>query len=66
MKSTIQSALKRAFSPEFLNRLDDVIVFNTLQREHIHKIIDITLGKLFARIITLAIMLSLLKRQKTF
>ena len=40
MKTTIQNALKRAFSPEFLNRLDDLIVFNSLQREHIHKIID--------------------------
>jgi len=34
MKTTIQNALKRAFSPEFLNRLDDLIVFNSLQREH--------------------------------
>ncbi|MCX2742955.1 ATP-dependent Clp protease ATP-binding subunit [Mangrovivirga sp. M17] len=50
MKSTIQSALKKAFSPEFLNRLDDVIVFNSLEREHIHKIIDISLEKLFSRI----------------
>jgi ATP-dependent Clp protease ATP-binding subunit ClpC len=50
MKSTIQNALKKAFSPEFLNRLDDVIVFNSLQREHIHKIIDISLDKLFKRI----------------
>merc|ERR1712000_754097 len=41
MKSTIQNALKKAFSPEFLNRLDDVIVFNSLEREHIHQIIDI-------------------------
>ncbi len=56
MKLTIQNALKRAFSPEFLNRLDDVIVFNSLQREHIHKIIDITLKKLFDRITRLATM----------
>ena len=44
MKSTIQNALKKTFSPEFLNRLDDVIVFNSLDKEHIHEIIDITLG----------------------
>ena len=50
MKTTIQSALKNAFSPEFLNRLDDVIVFNSLEREHIHRIIDISLDKLFVRI----------------
>jgi len=66
MKSTIQTALKRAFSPEFLNRLDDVIVFNTLQREHIHKIIDITLGKLFARIFTLGFHVELTEKAKDF
>ncbi|MBS1682981.1 MAG: ATP-dependent Clp protease ATP-binding subunit [Bacteroidetes bacterium] len=66
MKSTIQSALKRAFSPEFLNRLDDVIVFNSLQREHIHKIIDITLGKLFARILTLGYTIELTEKAKDF
>ena len=66
MKSTIQNALKRAFSPEFLNRLDDVIVFNSLQREHIHKIIDITLGKLFARINTLGYAVELTEKAKDF
>lgn len=66
MKSTIQSALKRAFSPEFLNRLDDVIVFNSLQREHIHKIIDITLGKLFARILSLGYNVELTEKAKDF
>jgi ATP-dependent Clp protease ATP-binding subunit ClpC len=66
MKSTIQNALKRAFSPEFLNRLDDVIVFNSLQREHIHKIIDITLGKLFARILTLGYTVELSEKAKDF
>lgn len=66
MKATIQSALKRAFSPEFLNRLDDVIVFNSLQREHIHKIIDITLGKLFARIIQLGYNVELTDKAKDF
>lgn len=66
MTSTIQSALKRAFSPEFLNRLDDVIVFNSLQREHLHKIIDITLGKLFARITTLGYQVELTDKAKDF
>ena len=42
-KSVIQNALKKAFSPEFLNRIDDVVIFNTLTREDIHKIIDIEL-----------------------
>jgi len=66
MKATIQNALKRAFSPEFLNRLDDVIVFNSLQREHIHKIIDITLKKLFDRIIQLGYNVELTDKAKDF
>ncbi len=66
MKSTIQSALKKAFSPEFLNRLDDVIVFNSLQREDIHRIIDIALGKLFARINTLGYTVELTDKAKDF
>jgi ATP-dependent Clp protease ATP-binding subunit ClpC len=66
MKSTIQTALKRAFSPEFLNRIDDVIVFNSLQREHIHKIIDITLGKVFSRINALGYNVELTEKAKDF
>jgi ATP-dependent Clp protease ATP-binding subunit ClpC len=66
MKSTIQSALKKAFSPEFLNRLDDVVVFNSLTREHIFKIIDISLGKLFARITDLGYKIELTEKAKEF
>jgi len=66
MKSTIQNALKRAFSPEFLNRLDDVIVFNSLQRENIHKIIDITLKKLFDRIMQIGYNVELTDKAKDF
>ena len=66
MKSTIQKALKKTFSPEFLNRLDDVIVFNSLQREHIHQIIDITLNKLFARITDLGYKVDLTEKAKDF
>ncbi len=66
MRSTIQGALKKAFSPEFLNRLDDVIVFNTLEREHIHKIIDITLNKLFNRITDLGYQVKLTEKAKDF
>ena len=66
MRSTIQNALKKAFSPEFLNRLDDVIVFNTLEKEHIHQIIDISLGKLFARVIDLGYQVELTKSAKDF
>ena len=42
--------MKKAFAPEFLNRIDDVVLFNTLSKEDIHKIIDIELKKLFVRI----------------
>ncbi len=66
MKSTIQNALKKAFSPEFLNRLDDVIVFNSLEREHIHKIIDLSLDKLFKRIIDLGYLIDLTEKAKDF
>jgi ATP-dependent Clp protease ATP-binding subunit ClpC len=66
MKSTIHSALRKAFSPEFLNRLDDVIVFNSLQREHIHKIIDLTLGKLFGRLTALGYKIELTEKAKDF
>ncbi len=66
MRSTIQSALKKAFSPEFLNRLDDVIVFNSLERKHIHKIIDLTLSKLFNRITDLGYHVKLTEKAKDF
>lgn len=66
MKSTIQSALRKTFSPEFLNRLDDVIVFNSLDREHIHQIIDITLGKLFKRVEDMGYKVELTDKAKDF
>ncbi len=66
MKGTIQNALKKAFSPEFLNRLDDVIVFNSLLREDVHKIIDISLSHLFKRINNLDIEIELTEKAKDF
>ncbi len=66
MKSTIQNALKKAFSPEFLNRLDDVIVFNALAKEHIHEIIDLTLSKLFSRVDSLGYSIELTEKAKDF
>ncbi len=66
MKSTIQSALRKAFSPEFLNRLDDVVVFNSLSKEHIHQIIDISLAKLFRRITDLGYTIELTDKAKDF
>ncbi len=66
MKGTIASALKKTFSPEFMNRLDDVIVFNSLMREDIHKIIDISLGKLLNRVDALGFKIELTDKAKDF
>lgn len=49
-KSVVQKALKSAFSPEFLNRIDDVIIFNSLSKEDLHRIIDIELKGLLKRV----------------
>ncbi|NKI28328.1 ATP-dependent Clp protease ATP-binding subunit [Arenibacter sp. 6A1] len=65
-KSVIENALKKAFAPEFLNRIDDVIVFNALEREDIHKIIDIELNKLFARINDIGYNLQLSDKAKDY
>ena len=65
-KSVIEGALKKAFAPEFLNRIDDVIVFNPLEREDIHKIIDIELRKLYARIKDIGYDLSLSDKAKDY
>lgn len=53
-KSIIQKALKNAFAPEFLNRIDDVIMFNSLTKNDIHKIIDIELKGLYERVAALS------------
>ncbi len=65
-KSVIQKALKKAFAPEFLNRLDDIIIFNSLTREDIHKIIDIELKGLFERIHNLGYRIQLSNAAKDF
>ena len=65
-RGVIQNALKRAFAPEFLNRIDDVIVFNSLTRADIHRIIDLELSKLFNRIETLGYSISLTDAAKDF
>ena len=66
IKGTIQNALKKEFSPEFLNRLDDVIVFNSLERVHLHSIIDLMLNKLFTRISALGYSVELTEKAKDF
>jgi len=66
VKGTIQNALRKTFSPEFLNRLDDVIVFNSLSREDIHKIIDIALKRLTKRITNIGYEIELTEKAKDF
>jgi len=65
-KGIIESALRKAFAPEFLNRVDDLIVFNPLKKEHIHQIIDIELAKLFHRITDLGYKIELTDAAKDF
>jgi ATP-dependent Clp protease ATP-binding subunit ClpC len=65
-RSIIENALKKAFAPEFLNRIDDVVIFNSLDRDDIHKIIDIELISLFKRIEDLGYHVTLSTEAKDF
>ncbi len=65
-RSVIEKALKRAFSPEFLNRIDDVVVFHNLQKEDIFKIIDIELKGLYSRVEALGYKLEITAEAKDF
>lgn len=65
-RGVIEKALKKAFAPEFLNRIDDVVIFNSLEKSDIHKIIDIELVGLYARVETLGYKLHLSDEAKDF
>jgi len=65
-KYIIEKALKKAFAPEFLNRIDDVIMFNALTKEHIHEIIDIELKGLYDRVNSLNYKLKISAAAKDF
>ncbi|QNN40632.1 ATP-dependent Clp protease ATP-binding subunit [Pedobacter roseus] len=65
-RGVIESALKRAFAPEFLNRVDDVVVFNSLGKEEIFRIIDIELKALFGRVHTLGYEIALTENAKEY
>ncbi|WP_298553549.1 ATP-dependent Clp protease ATP-binding subunit [uncultured Algibacter sp.] len=65
-RSVIENALKKSFAPEFLNRIDDVVVFNALEKEDINKIIDIELEKLLTRITGLGYNLTLTDSAKDY
>jgi len=65
-KFILEKALKKAFAPEFLNRIDDVIMFNSLNKEHIHEIIDIELKGLYDRVNSLNYKLKISTAAKDF
>ncbi len=65
-KAVIQNALRKAFSPEFLNRIDDMILFSSLSRDDIHQIIDIELEKLYIRINDLGYSIEMTKTAKDY
>ncbi|MDB4088093.1 ATP-dependent Clp protease ATP-binding subunit [Flavobacteriales bacterium] len=65
-QGVIQTALKKAFAPEFLNRIDDLVLFNSLDKADIHKIIDIELGKLYSRIDDLGFSIELTDKAKDY
>jgi ATP-dependent Clp protease ATP-binding subunit ClpC len=65
-QGVIENALKKTFSPEFLNRVDDVIIFESLKKEDIFKIIDIELEKLYKRINDLGYKIELSAEAKEF
>ncbi len=65
-KAVIEKALKRTFAPEFLNRIDDVVIFNSLTQENIHQIIDLVMLNVMKRLNSLGFMLELTEDAKTF
>jgi ATP-dependent Clp protease ATP-binding subunit ClpC len=65
-RSVIEKALKRTFSPEFLNRIDDVVVFNSLTKDNIYLIIDIIMKHVLARLVNLGLNLVLTDSAKEF
>ncbi|RYZ82396.1 MAG: ATP-dependent Clp protease ATP-binding subunit, partial [Proteobacteria bacterium] len=65
-KAVIEKALKRTFSPEFLNRIDDVIIFNSLSKDNIFQIIDILMKNVMKRLSTLGFTIELTEEAKNF
>ena len=66
MKATIETALTNVFNPEFLNRIDDVIVFHPLEKSHIYQIIDLLSEEILARAEGLGIEIEILDTAKNF
>jgi ATP-dependent Clp protease ATP-binding subunit ClpC len=66
MKSKVQKVLQQTFKPEFINRLDEIIIFNTLSQEHIKQIVDIQIGLLASRASGLGYQIELTNKAKEF
>jgi ATP-dependent Clp protease ATP-binding subunit ClpC len=65
-KQVIETQLKKFFSPEFLNRVDDIIVFNSLGKDEIIRILDLRMSKMLKRIEDLGFKVSLTESAKSF
>ena len=65
-RGIVEKALKKAFAPEFINRIDDIVMFNSLERNDIHKIIDLELDSLYKRVAILGYSISLTEKAKDF
>jgi ATP-dependent Clp protease ATP-binding subunit ClpC len=65
-RGVIESALKKTFAPEFLNRIDDVIIFDSLELEDIHKIIEIELKYVFKRVEEIGFSIKLTDQAKAY
>ena len=65
-KSVIENALKKTFAPEFLNRVDDIVIFNALEKDDLLKIVDIEIDKLIKRIVKIGYQIEISKKAKKF
>ena len=66
IKSTLEGALRKVFRPEFLNRVDDVIIFNPLEKEHMHQILDLQLSRVSKRIEELGLKLEVSEKGRNY
>ncbi len=66
MKATVEETMKRLFNPEFLNRIDEYVIFKPLKREHMHRIIDLQIKRLLKRLDARGMTLELAKNAKDF
>ncbi len=66
MRSTVEDTMKRLFNPEFINRIDEYVIFRSLKKEHMFKIIDLQLKKVLKRLDTRGITLELAKSAKEY